>query len=289
MQVKMAMLNSMAAQDFVESLDKQQRWGITELDLKDRIFEKSVIELTDAEASRAKEEISRRGMSVYCMSTQLFHDDMEKGESHFREHHLAKIGETLRIARILKPAVIRLLSARSGVRQTFSSSLEHIARHHPWLPPLYREAVDSLQDAGFAVTIENECRDDMFSSPEEIIGFFQLLDRQGKVSFTYDVQNLWQMGTYPSLDVYRALSGLIGYFHLKGGQSLEPGGELVWKSALEDAAWPVLEMTRQVVRDGISPVICLNPSHGQRKEDYDYDGIVERDLDFIRKHIPEVE
>ena len=97
------------------------------------------------------------------------------------------------------------------------------------------------------------------------------------------------MGVYPSLDVYNKLRDLIGYYHLKGGQQGDESGKLRWRSSLEDASWPVVEITKQVVADGVSPVICLNPSHGAAKEGYDYSNITKRDLDFIRGAIPEVE
>ena len=91
---------------------------------------------------------------------------------------------------------------------------------------------------------------------------------------------MWQMGTFPTPEVYRRLRPLLAYYHLKGGQS-EPGSDaLRWKSSLEDASWPVREITRQVVADGVSPVICLNGSHGARKPGYSYDEVLERDLAF---------
>ena len=37
--------------------------------------------------------------------------------------------------------------------------------------------------------------------------------------------------------------------------------------------------------DGVTDVICLNPSHGERKERYDYSSITKRDLDFVRRAI----
>ena len=61
------------------------------------------------------------------------------------------------------------------------------------------------------------------------------------------------MGTIPSLGVYEQLRPLIAYFHLKGGQSGEGSTALRWRSSLEDATWPVGEITRQVVADGVSP------------------------------------
>jgi hypothetical protein len=38
----------------------------------------------------------------------------------------------------------------------------------------------------------------------------------------------------------------------------------------------------------VSPVICLNPPHGQAIEGYDYTDLTRRDLEFVRM-IPGVE
>ena len=97
------------------------------------------------------------------------------------------------------------------------------------------------------------------------------------------------MGTYPTIDVYNKLKGLIGYYHLKGGQKGGGGIELRWRSSLEDASWPVVEITRQIVKDNVSQVICLNPSHGKAKTGYDYNNMTKRDLDFIRRTIQEID
>jgi len=123
------------------------------------------------------------------------------------------------------------------------------------------------------------------STPTEILDFFASLDRPAKVCLTWDVQNLWQMGTYPTMAVYDQLKNLIGYYHLKGGQQKADNTVLHWRSSLADASWPVVEITRQVVVDGVSPVICLNPSHGKIKPGYDYENIVQRNLDFICRKI----
>jgi sugar phosphate isomerase/epimerase len=117
--------------------------------------------------------------------------------------------------------------------------------------------------------------------------FFERLDRARRVVFTWDVQNFWQMGTFPSLDVYRRLKEKIGYYHVKGGRA-EPGRRsLVWRSTLQDASWPVLEITRAVCDDGVSPVICLNPSHGKPNEQFPMEKATEIDLAFLRRHFLE--
>ena len=38
-----------------------------------------------------------------------------------------------------------------------------------------------------------------------------------------------------------------------------------------------------MISNGVSPVICLNGSHGERKEGYDYANVVERDLLYVKQ------
>lgn len=293
---KVTILNSMAGKDFEQALDKHVSWNIELLDLKDAIFGKEIVELTEDEAKTAAELIDKNDLAVYCLSTSLFHGAIELGEERFRKDYLRNIGHIINLANTFKPSIIRLLSAQTsksregpGGSSEIKNSIKYIRANHPWLIPLYVEAIDRLYQAGYKVTIENEVGNCIFANPEEIVDFFEELDCPEKVCFTWDVQNLWQMGTYPTMEVYNKLKQLIGYYHLKGGQSCSDSNNLCWKSSLKDASWPVVEITRQVVIDGVSQVICLNPSHGRAKEGYDYSNITKRDLDFIRREIPEVE
>jgi hypothetical protein len=281
------MLSFMADSDIIASLNKQSSWDVRVLDFKNNIFGKSVIDLTDTEAGQLRDEMHNRGMSLYCLSSDLFYDDIEKGEAYFEVNHLGKLTQALHIANILKPKVFRLLAATSGKRAKFTDSVHYMQVYHPWVIPMYRQAVDQIRTQGFEVTIENEIGPCIWTNPDEILQFFNLLDRRDHVYFTYDVQNLWVMGTFPTIEIYRKLAPIIGFFHLKGGQS-GADGKLEWSSTLEDASWPVAEMVKQVVLDGVSPVICLNPSHGKLRKGYNYMDTVRRDLDYIRKIIHEM-
>jgi len=282
MKTQLTVLNSMFGSDFTMALDRFVALGLDLVDLKDGIFNKSIANLTESEMENAAQALELRGLQAFCLSSELFYDDIEKGEEYFRKHHFGKLPDLIRIANRLRPSLVRLLAARSAVRASFTDSGGYIARNAPWLIPMYREAVDQLHNAGFQVTIENECSDCIWARPEEILAFFAELNRNGKVHFTYDVQNLWEMGTYPSIKVYHQLKPVIGFLHLKGGQAGKVGNALEWSSALEDASWPVAEIVTQAVRDSVSPVICLNPSHGKIKSGYSYDQIVERDLQFVK-------
>lgn len=284
---QLTMLNSMADGEFVRSLDRQQGWGIRWVDLKDAIFGKRVTELTADEAEEAARLIAARGMAVYCLSTQIFQDDLEQGEAVFRQRHLAALERMARLVPILRPRVVRVLAAQSSRRDTFQDAVVYLRGRHPWVIGLYREASDLVTQAGSRLTIENESHNCVISRPGEALDFFSALDREGRVDLTWDVQNLWQMGAFPTLDVYRELKPLIGYYHVKGGIADE-SGRLKWRSLLADASWPVADITRAVVADGVSPVICLNPSHGGRKPGYDDADWVRRDFEYMRELLQDI-
>ena len=287
--VRLTMLNFMAGEDFVEALDRTVSWGVKDLDLKDSMFGRGILDLSDEQLVQVSDLVAERDLSVYCLSTTLFFDPIEKGRSFFETNHLARVSRAIEAAQALRPRFIRLIGARMDARGEVEDSTSYILREHPWLIPMYREAVDRICEAGFVPTIENEILDCIWSCPNEIVSFFEQLDRPNKVSFTWDVQNLWEAGTFPTLEVYETLKPLIGYYHLKGGQCEEAGGKLKWASSLEDASWDVVGITSRAVADGLSEVICLNPSHGERKDGYDYEAVIKRDLDFLRREIQEIE
>lgn len=280
--VQLTMLNSMADVDFGKSLAMHVEWDISHLDLKDCIFGKSISDLSDEESRQAKEMIDKHNLLTWCFSTHLFYDYIEKGEQFFREQHIKKLDRILEIAQIIGPRYIRLLSVRIQNRGAAKNSTDCILKKNPWLIKLYREAIDKISEKGFSATVENEVGDAILTNPEAVVDFYEELDRHSLVSYTWDVQNMWQMGTFPSMDVYRKLRPVIGYYHIKGGEAEYGQGPLKWNVFCKDASWPVLEITKAVVADGVSPVICLNPSHGARKPDYDYTAGVKTDIDFIR-------
>jgi sugar phosphate isomerase/epimerase len=182
---------------------------------------------------------------------------------------------------------IRLLMASSSKRENILDSTRYIQDCCPWVFDCYREAIDRIHERGCAAVIENEVGRCLFSKPLEITGFFSLLDRADRVSLIWDIQNFWQTGTFPSLEVYESLKPYIGMIHVKGGRAEIPGGRLKWRCSLEDASWPVVPIIRRAIADGVSPVICLNPSHGEPSTDYVYE--YKDDLAFLRREIEEIE
>jgi sugar phosphate isomerase/epimerase len=285
---QLTILNSMASADFEESMRLHREWGLHWVDLRDAIYGRRVEELDLAAAREAKRYLDDLGLEVHCVSTNVFVEQVAHGEAVFREQ-LQTLEKVMELCAILQPRLVRLNAADFAQRSADANSVRVIKDHYPWLVDVYRDGIDMVAAHGIVPTIENEAFDTSLSKPEEFVEFFQWLDRPGTAALTWDVQNQWSSGVFPSIAVYRQLKPFMRYYHVKGGQA-EPGSsKLAWNVALEDASWPVVEITSAVVEDGVSPVICLNQAqHGAQKDGYDYDGMVKRDLDFLRASVPGV-
>jgi sugar phosphate isomerase/epimerase len=287
---QLTILNSMAGADFDHALTIHKEWNLKWLDLRDGIYGHWLATLDLDAAKRAREAIDRSGLNVYCLSTTTFFEEIEKGEGHFRDKYLGKLAHLIELGEIFRPKVMRIIAALLPSRQQDEDAGAVIESKYPWVFAVYREAIDRITDAGLRVTIENEAFKCMLSRPQEFVHFFDKLDRSKNVGLTWDVQNQWATGVFPTLEVYEALKPLIQYYHVKGGQYEGASDTLRWNVALEDADWPVIEITNRVVADGVAPVICINPAgHGIPKPGYEYEKITKRDIDFLRKNIPGVE
>lgn len=284
---RLSITNTMAGADFVAALDQHVHWGIADLDLRDGIAGKWLADVTLDEAVVAAKQIAERELSVYCLSSVVFDDDIGKGREHFTGHYLSQLDHVLELAPVFRPTLVRLIAAKLDDRGGHAGPIDAIEANHGWVFEVYREAIDRIAAAGFKATIENEFGSCILSSVEDFQRFFSALDREGDVSLTWDVQNQWATGVPPSVEVYQGLREVIGYYHVKGGKVGDDGRSLGWNVALEEADWPVLEITRRVIADGVSPVICLNaPAHGKPLPDYEYgDVVTERDLAYLRTNL----
>lgn len=288
--VRLTLLNSMAGKEFELALDRHVEWGLHTLDLKNEIYGKAIDELLPDEAERAAAAITARNLDVTTLSTSIFYGEIEQGETVFRAQFNASLDRILQTAPIFKPLNVRLLSARTSQRATFSNSADYIQRQHPWVFAVYREAIQRLHEAGCFVVIENEVHSTIFTHPQEIVAFFEVLDLAGKVGLTWDISNLWEEGTFPTLAVYHQLKPLISLIHLKGSKDVvQDGVTKRFASRLEDASWNVLELVQAAVDDEVSPVICLNPAHGATSPAYNHSPEdYYQDLLYLRRHIKEI-
>lgn len=286
--VRLSMLNEMAGTNFEDSLQVQKSWGITDLDLKYDVYPgKQITELTKEQAQAAKLLSLDMGFEVCCLSTNLFYDEVGLGEAHFEENHLGPVSHVLELAEIFKPRFIRLLSPYCEAPKGLSP-VGYLQDSCPWIFDQFKKAIDQINAAGFEAVIENEVHHCVFSTPDEMVIFFEIINKTEQVGLIWDIGNQWQMGSFPTLDDYQKLKHLIKYVHLKGGMANKGDDTLTWAGALEHTPWPVIGLVEQVIKDNLSPVICLNPPHGNVKTGYDMNNLVKRDIDFLRASIKEV-
>jgi hypothetical protein len=282
---KLTMLNAMAGNDFETAARRHAELGLRWLDLKDGLWGETINNLSIENARRAAAIARAHGLRVFCLSTAICDTELNAGEAAFRTRHLPTLDHVLRLADILEPGHIRLISARLTPFPSSESTLATVERDFPWTFGVYREMVDRIAGSGRRVLIENETGNVIFNRPEAIRRFFERLERPGKAYYTWDVQNLWQTGVFPSLTVYHQLKPIIGCIHLKGGRSEGDGRTLVHASSLEEASWPVVDIMRVALADGVAPFICLNPSHGKQPPGFNVWEVAQRDVAFLRKNV----
>ncbi len=266
---QLTMLAEMMNHDLETAIADLRQLGIRKLDLKNYVFDRAIDDLDDERRERLATLLDSTGTEIYCFSSTLGYENVSQvGERAFRRKLAAGIDNLLRTAEYARPRMIRLLACTFDGRADVPDANEYLEQHAPWVYAAYRKAVDRIHGAGVTVTIENEPKT-VFATPEETVAFFARLACGAKVGMTWDIQNMWQSGTYPTLAAYRTLRPVINYVHLKGGQgSSEASRDLMYRSPLADADWPVREIVEQVLADGVSPVICLNPSHGVPPKDH---------------------
>lgn len=287
--VQVTFLNGIAGADFPVGLRKQAALGLTLLDIKDGLWGLRVEEIDEPTATRVAALTAAEGLAVDCVSTSIgcvsFKDDMT--EAAFRTRYDPLIANTLRTALILRPRMVRLLLPAHLPRAAGESAFAAMQRSAPWVVTVYRGWIDCIAATGAVPALENEAHGCLFATPADIAALFAALDHPA-ARYIWDVQNLWQMGVFPSLDAYTKLKPFIASLHLKGGRADTHGGPLVTAAALEDASWPVLDIVRAVLADGIVPVICLNPSHGAKPAGWDIWETGVRDLAFLRREFPQI-
>jgi len=295
----LTMLNEMMDQDLECAIAALTELGIRHLDLKTHVFGRSIEDLDAERRQQLAALLERTNTEVYCFSSVLGHQNVARvAEREFRQTLEQGVSNLLQTAAYVRPTVVRLLGCYFDNRQDWTDGNDYLERHAAWVYPVYREAIEQVAEAGLLVTLENE-PNSIFSGPGETCGFFERLDLGEKARFTWDIQNMWESGVYPTLDVYHELRNITNYVHLKGGRSVSATPQIMrYRSPLDEASWPVTEIVSQVLADGISPVLCLNASHGSPPPDYSLGSLwdtaelvpaeARRDVAFLRRTFSEI-
>jgi len=285
--VSLTMLNSMAG-DLPQSLDRHVELGFAVCDLKDRLFGKPLEALDTDEIDELASQLAARDLRVHCLSTSLGHHDLALGEASWVATGDRVLARVLAAARILEPSVIRVIAATDTSQpQGGAGNMERALERHPWVPAAYDAIIARINGAGFGAVIENEARDCIITSPGDVLALFAALQPGQRVGFTWDVQNMWEMGTVPSPEALCAILPCLTMLHVKGGRA-GADGALRQASSLADATWPVAEIVRAAISLSEIDVICLNASHGDRAAGYDVFPVACEDAQFLRACDPRI-
>ena len=284
--MELTMLNNMAGTDLPVALDRYVSLGLRLVDLKDGIWARKVEELDEEQSARVAALVGERGLAVHCLSTALGWTDVNIGEKSWRANQEQLLARVLRVAAIVRPRYLRVLAVRVGTAEhPVRWSYQETVAAHPWLPVAFADIVRRINAAGYAACIENEARHCALATSEDVAAFFGMLlplVGGGSCDYVWDVQNMWQMGTFPTLPMLEKLQPYLRLLHLKGGRA-DALGNLSEASSLRAASWPVSRIIAEVHRAGNVDVICLNPSHGKRPADYGIWNVVQDDIAFLRE------
>ncbi len=289
MKVQLTILNAMAGRDVEASLARHREWGLRWVDLKDAFWGKSLLDLTDEEVDRLAGLLEQHELGTWCLSTSLFGGSLDQSREAFEVDCEAGLKRALEVAQRLRPHFVRLLGARSDACGKGQPGRDFWRVNAPWLPKAYAEAAKRIEQAGFRATIENETKGCILASVGDFEALFSELGADVPLSLTWDIQNHWQCGEFPTLEIYRRLRPLIEFVHLKGGRAEVPGGPLRWSAPLSRASWPLREIVSAVLEDGVSPVICLNPSHGEAPPAGEPTDDTEHNIAFLRETFSAIE
>jgi hypothetical protein len=262
--VHLSVLAEMLDKDLPASLAIMREHRLPFVDLKQHVYGARIHELDNQVRHRLRDDLDRYGIRLSCLASTLGHRNvLATSEQDFRMAMEQGVTNLLDTAAIVRPRMIRLLACTAISASGEHYPVETMDRLAPWVIPAYQEAIRHIAAHGISVTIENE-PDSVLSSPDNVLAFFARLEGEDDTGFTWDIQNMWQSGTVPSLSVYEQLRSVINYVHLKGGRNAgENDPALRYRCGLESASWPVIDLVGRVIDDGTSPVICLNTSHGE--------------------------
>lgn len=183
-----------------EQLDLLQSEGIQHLELRG-VWDKNVLDLTDAEAARVQGELARRGMGVSAIASPIGKIQIDEPF----EPHLARFRRALDLADLFRAPFIRLFSFYVPAGQAAQHRAQVMAR----LQAL-AEAAD-----GRRVTIGHENEHGIYGDvPERCRDILDTLQR-AQWRTIFDPANYVLENVRPFGDAYPLLADSVVYLHIK--------------------------------------------------------------------------
>jgi sugar phosphate isomerase/epimerase len=261
---RLSILAEILGKDLEKVAHELPEIGLSLLDLKRHVFGHAIEEMDDTARDKLAVLMDQSDIEIFSFSSTCGYQNVSTtSERDFRDHLTRGVDNMLETLSIVRPRMVRLLACSFDDREAWDESNAYLEQHAPWVYDAYDDAIERIAEAGVAVTIENE-PNTILSNPQETVGFFDRLRTRDRVGFTWDIQNMWQSGSYPTVEAYQVLRPVINYVHTKGGQGAHEDPELLtFRSPLETATWPVREILGEILEHDSNSVICINTSHGK--------------------------
>jgi len=226
--------------DLDEQLDLLSGSGINLLDLRG-VWNRNVLELTDAEVGKIADGLAQRGMRVSCVATPVGKAAID---GDFAQQQAA-LARGVEIAQALGTTNLRIFSY-------YIPEGDDPAHHRDEVLRRLAALVEQGQAAGMTLLHENE-RGIYGDSPERCHDLHATIDSPHFLAL-WDPGNFASCGFRPYHESWELLRPYIGYVHVK---DYDRTAKRVVVAGAGDAEWP--ECIRALREDGYDGIFSLEP------------------------------
>lgn len=186
--------------DLNEQLDLLESEGVHFLEFRG-VWNKNVLDLTDSEAQRAKDELDRRRFGVSAIGSPIGKIAIDEPF----EPHLARFRRAVDLAEFFHAPYIRLFS--------FYVPEGKAAQYREQVMGRMRALGEAARGRNVTLGIENE--HGLYGDvPERALDLITTLNNP-QWTTVYDPCNYIMEGLHPHTDAFPMLAGSIGYLHIK--------------------------------------------------------------------------
>jgi sugar phosphate isomerase/epimerase len=201
------------AEDFEEAVRLSAEAGAVGLELRGRMWGKSIGQIDDPDAARIKEVCARHGVRVAVIGSPVGKCDMESPDE--LAAHQKLFGRMAELAHTFGTDLIRGFALWRPNRSRETDHLrpnldEYLPRILDFLGPI----VDEAGRNGVRFSLENEGAT-LVGTCAEAHRVMDALGSPAALGATWDTGNGWECGENPYPDGYEQIRGRIFHFHVK--------------------------------------------------------------------------
>jgi sugar phosphate isomerase/epimerase len=253
--IRPAVVTDEISQEFEHALDVMLEYGVRLVELRG-LWDRNVLDLTEAERRRAKAALDRRGMQVCSIASPLFKCKLwPDQEAVAGPLHLAREWSPDEQMTVLEQAIELARFFGTELVRCFAFWKQGPLTEQTWaeIERAFRPAVARVEREGLILGLENEhaC---MIGTGAEAGRLIRQIDSPALRSI-WDPGNAFCAGEVSFPDGYRAVAGRIVHVHVKDAVR-RPDGEAAW-TVVGEGEIDYLGQFRALVADGYDRTMSL--------------------------------